>query len=135
MGDRLKKLTGALALLTLAACASHGEQPEIVPKPHAKKIAKASILPSKDIPAERDGIPADQTGAIMFVCAGSEKHEDKEVFISKCPSCSELNYFYWNSHNSEFVCFACTKAIDSAAVKCPECGRPPRIVRTRPQAK
>ena len=131
---KLKLTVGALVLCSLAACASHGEQPEIVAKPHTK-IAKAGILPSKEIPAERDGIPADQTGAIMFVCAGSEKHEDKEVFISKCPSCGELNYFYWNSHNSEFVCFACTKAIDSAAVKCPECGRPPRIVRTRPQAK
>ena len=130
----MKRLAGALLLCTLAACASRGEQPEIVVKPHTK-IAKAGILPSKEIPAERDGIPADQTGAIMFVCAGSDKHEDKEVFISKCPSCSEVNYFYWNSHNSEFVCYACTKAIDSSVVKCPECGRPPRIVRTRPQAK
>ena len=130
----MKPLAGALLLCTLAACASRGEQPEIVVKPHTK-IAKAGILPSKEIPSERDGIPADQTGAIMFVCAGSDKHEDKEVFISKCPSCSEVNYFYWNSHNSEFVCFACTKAIDSSVVKCPECGRPPRIVRTRPQAK
>jgi hypothetical protein len=130
----MKKLIGALVLCSMAACASRGEQPEIVAKPHTK-IAKAGILPSKEIPAERDGIPADQTGAIMFVCAGSEKHEDKEVFISKCPSCSEVNYFYWNSHNSEFVCYACTKAIDSSVVKCPECGRPPRIVRTRPQAK
>ena len=130
----MKRLAGALLLCTLAACASRGEQPEIVVKPHTK-IAKAGILPSKEIPSERDGIPADQTGAIMFVCAGSDKHEDKEVFISKCPSCSEVNYFYWNSHNSEFVCYACTKAIDSSVVKCPECGRPPRIVRTRPQAK
>jgi hypothetical protein len=130
----MKRLAGALLLCTLAACASRGEQPDIVVKPHTK-IAKAGLLPSKEIPSERDGIPADQTGAIMFVCAGSEKHEDKEVFISKCPSCSEVNYFYWNSHNSEFVCYACTKAIDSSLVKCPECGRPPRIVRTRPQAK
>jgi len=131
---KLKLIAGALVLSCLAACASHGEQPEIVAKPHTK-IAKASILPTKEIPSERDGIPVDQTGAIMFVCAGSEKHEDKEVFISKCPSCGELNYFYWNSQNSEFVCFACTKAIDNSAVKCPECGRPPRLVRTRPQAK
>jgi hypothetical protein len=130
----MKRLAGALLLSTLAACASRGEQPDIVVKPHTK-IAKAGLLPSKEIPSERDGIPADQTGAIMFVCAGSEKHEDKEVFISKCPSCSEVNYFYWNTHTSEFVCFACTKAIDSSVVKCPECGRPPRIVRTRPQAK
>ena len=130
----MKRIAAALVLSCLAACASHGEQPEIVVKPHTK-VAKAGLFPSKEIPAERDGIPADQTGAIMFVCANSEKHEDKEVFISKCPSCGELNYFYWNSQTSEFICFACTKPVDSAYVKCPECGRPPRIVRTRPQAK
>ena len=130
----IKRMSIGLLLGALAACASHGEQPEIVPKPHTK-VARAGILPSREIPAERDGIPADQTGAIMFVCSGSERHEDKEVFISKCPSCGELNYFYWNTHNSEFVCYACTKAVDSTVVKCPECGRPPRIVRTRPQAK
>src|SRR3954465_11361090 len=77
-GGSMKRLAGALLFCALAACASRGEQPEIVAKPHTK-IAKAGILPSKEIPAERDGIPADQTGAIMFVCAGSEKHEDKEV--------------------------------------------------------
>src|SRR5437762_989134 len=58
---KLKLMAGALVLCSLAACASHGEQPEIVAKPHTK-IAKASILPSKDIPTERDGIPADQSG-------------------------------------------------------------------------
>jgi DNA-directed RNA polymerase subunit RPC12/RpoP len=80
-------------------------------------------------------IPADQTGAIMFVCAGSDKHEDKEVLINKCPSCSEQNYFYWESANSQFVCFACTKAVDNAVVKCPDCGRPPHKVHTRPTGK
>ena len=130
----MNRFTAALLVLGLVGCASSGD-PTIVKKSHTR-VAKASILPgSKDIPSERNGIPVDATGAIMFVCAGSEKHEDKEVFISKCPSCSEVNYFYWNSHNSEFVCYACTKAIDSSVVKCPECGRPPRIVRTRPQAK
>ena len=130
----MKRSLSVLALLGFASCATTGEEPTIVQKPHLR-VAKAGILPSRDIPAERDGIPIDATGAIMFVCSGSEKHEDKEVFISKCPSCSELNYFYWNSHNHEFVCYACTKAVDSTSVKCPECGRPPRIVRTRPQAK
>jgi len=130
----IKTTAGAFLLCALAACASHGEQPEIVVKPHTK-MAKAGILPSLEIPDERNGIPKDQTGAIMFVCAGSDKHEDKEVFISKCPSCGELNYFYWDTHASEFVCYACTKAIDSSAVKCPECGKSPRLVRTRPQAK
>ena len=88
---KFKRMAGALVLCSFAACVSHGEQPEIVPKPHSK-ISRAGILPAKEIPSERDGIPADQTGAIMFVCAGSEKHEDKEFPISKCQSCGELNY-------------------------------------------
>ena len=49
---KLKLTVGALLLSSLAACASRGEQPEIVAKPHTK-IAKASIIPSRDIPAER----------------------------------------------------------------------------------
>lgn len=129
----MKRLIGALSVLVIAGCASSGE-PTIVKKPHPK-MAKAGILPGKDIPAERDGIPVDATGAIMFVCAGSEKHEDKEVLISKCPSCSENNYFYWDSSNAQFVCFACTKPVDNAAVKCPDCGKQPHKVRTRATAK
>ena len=130
----MKRLISSLAILTLAACATTGEEPTIVKKPHLK-VAKAGLFPSRDIPAERDGIPADATGAIMFVCSGSDKHEDKEVLITKCPSCSENNYFYWDSNNSQFVCFACTKAVDNALVKCTECGRPPHKVRTRATGK
>ena len=129
----MKKLIGALSLLVLASCAST-DDPTIVKKPHTR-VAKAGILPSKDIPAERDGIPIDATGSIMFVCSGSDKHEDKEVLITKCPSCSEQNYFYWDSAGSHFTCFACTKALDNALVKCPDCGKQPNKVRTRAQAK
>src|SRR5260221_5454820 len=129
----MKRMLSVLAILGLAGCASSGE-PTIVAKPHSK-IAKAKILPGKDLPAERDGVPIDATGAIMFVCSGSDKHEDKEVLISKCPSCAELNYFYWDSANVQFVCFACTKAVDNAVVKCPDCGRAPHKVRTRATAK
>jgi hypothetical protein len=130
----MKNLLAALAILGLAACSSRGEQPEIVQKPHVR-VAKASILPSREIPAERDGIPLDATGAIMFICSGSDKHEDKEVLISKCPECGESNYFYWDSHHSQFICFACAKPLDNALVKCPECGQPPHKVRTRATAK
>ena len=130
----MTRILSALLILGLAACASTGQEPSIVKKPHPR-IAKAGILPSRDIPAERDGIPLDATGAIMFVCSNSDKHEDKEVLISKCPSCSENNYFYWDAAGSQFSCFACTKAVDNASVKCPECGKQPHKVRTRATAK
>jgi len=129
----MKQMLAALLCLGLVSCASSGE-PTIVKKPHTR-VAKAGILPSRDIPSERDGIPIDATGAIMFVCAGSDKHEDKEVLISKCPACSELNYFYWDSGNSQFVCFACAKPVDNAVVKCGDCGKQPLKVRTRATPK
>lgn len=129
----MKRFISVLTIVALAGCASSSE-PHIVQKPHPK-IAKAGILPSRDIPSERDGIPIDATGAIMFVCAGSDKHEDKEVLISKCPSCSETNYFYWDSAGAQFICFACTKPVDNAVVKCPDCGKQPHKVRTRATAK
>jgi len=118
--------------LVLAACASSGESPEIVKKPH---VARAGILPGSSIPAERDGMSASDTGAIMFVCANSDKHEDKEVFVSLCPSCSQMNYFYWDGAESAFRCFACTKLVDNSVIRCPDCGQPPRKVRTKPVAK
>lgn len=130
----MKHVMTALAILALVSCATSGEEPTIVQKPHTR-IAKASILPSREIPAERDGIPVDATGAIMFVCSGSDKHEDKEVLISRCPSCFESNYFYWDGGNSQFVCFACTKPVNNDVIRCPECGRPPHKVHTRPTGK
>ena len=127
----MKTTACALAIMGLAACSS-GAEPVVVARPHTR-LAKASLLPGQQIPSERDGVRVEDTGAIMFICSDAGVHEDKEVFISKCPSCSELNYFYWNSSDAEFICFACTKSPDAVHIKCPDCGRPPRVVRTRPK--
>ncbi|HYE98817.1 MAG TPA: hypothetical protein VEJ18_07900 [Planctomycetota bacterium] len=118
----------ALAILPLAACASTGAEPVVVPKP---KMAKAGAVGGQALPKERDGVRMEDTGAVMFVCANSDKHEDKEVLISRCPSCGELNYFYWNHDESAFRCYACTKALDNEKIRCGECGKPPRMVRTK----
>ena len=125
------KLLALAVLPFMAACASTGEEASIAPRPHPR-LAKAGLLPGSSIPAEREGIQAEDTGAIMFVCADSPRHGDKEVFISKCPACSEQNYFYWDPAGVRFVCYACTRAVETSVVKCPDCGRPPRVVRTRP---
>jgi len=118
-------------LLGLAACAS-GDQASVVRRPH---LARAGILPGQSIPAERDGLSASDTGAIMWICANSDKHEDREVFISMCPSCSQINYFYRDHEEEAFRCYACLKLYDNALLKCPDCGHPPRTVRTKPKAK
>ena len=126
------RLIAVLLLVTLSACATGGEEPGIVRKPH---LARAGILPGQSVPAERGGMSASDTGAIQWVCANSDKHEDKEVFISMCPSCSQMNYFYWDGAESAFRCFACTKLVDNSTLKCPDCGHPPRRYRTKPVAK
>ena len=129
----MKRLLSALALLGLASCAT-SDEPGIVKKPHTR-VAKASILPGKDIPAERDGVPVDATGAIMFVCSNSDKHEDKEVLISRCPACGEVNYFFRDFQEEAFRCYACTKLLENDSIRCPDCGRPPRMIRTKHKAK
>jgi DNA-directed RNA polymerase subunit RPC12/RpoP len=126
------KIVALLLPLTLAACASSGEEACIVRKPH---LARAGILPGQSIPAERDGMSSSDTGAIMWVCANSDKHEDKEVFIQVCPSCSNMNYFYWDGGETAYRCFACMKLVDNSVIKCPECGHPPRRLKTKPVAK
>jgi hypothetical protein len=126
------KYAAALLVLGLGACASTGEEPTIVRKPH---LSKAGILPGQSIPQERDGLSKDDTGAIQWVCANTDKHEDKEVFISVCPSCSQMNYFYRDQAEEAYRCYACLKLYDNALIKCSECGRPPHRIRTKPQPK
>ena len=125
--------TCSLMILGLAACASSAG-PHIVKKPK-KRIAQAGILGGQSIPAERDGVRLEDTGAIMFICSNSPDHEDKEVFISKCGSCSQENYFFWDYERRGFTCYACTKPFADEKVLCPDCGASPRTVRTRPKAK
>jgi len=130
------RIIGAVLLAGLAACASssRGEEAMIVPKPK-NRVVKAGILPSRQIPAERDGIRVEDTGAILFICANSDRHEDREVLIPKCPECGELNYFYWDMTGEGFRCFACTKPFPNESVKCEICGKPPRKVRTKNKPK
>jgi Zn finger protein HypA/HybF involved in hydrogenase expression len=126
---------GGSALLT-TGCASAGDEPTVVPKAK-QRLAKASILPGlgQDIPRERDGVSADDTGPIMWICSNSGKHEDKEVLIARCPECSQANYFYFDYNETAFRCYACLKLMDSGKIRCPECGAAPRRIRTKNVAK
>jgi hypothetical protein len=126
----MKYAAAAILLLGLAACAS-SDDPHIVQKSHMR----AGILPGQGIPDQRDGMSANDTGAIMWICANSPKHEDKEVFIQVCPSCKQMNYFYWDRGQEGFRCYACTKSVDNAIITCPDCGQPPHRIRTKPVAK
>jgi hypothetical protein len=130
----MKKIS-MLVVVALAACSSGpgpGEEAKVVAK--AKPRVNRAGFGGPAIPAERDGIRADDTGAIMFICANSTKHEDKEVFVHAC-ACGEKDYFHWDGATGGFVCFACTKAFPNEKVVCPDCGSQPRRVRTRVTTK
>ncbi len=101
----------------------------------------------KDVPEEKQAVyvPAfsrkggayvpdrtvDDTGYIMFICANSDKHEDKEIIIKTCPACGKEDTFFWDNDKKCFIAFTCGSPYDNALVKCPECSKPPRRVRTK----
>jgi len=101
----------------------------------------------KDVPEERQAVykPAiakkdgvyvttrtlDDTGYILFICANSPKHEDREEIIKTCPSCGKVHTFWWNKDASCFVGFACGRPVDNAKVTCSICGAAPRKVRIK----
>lgn len=63
------------------------------------------------------------TGGIFFVCAGSDKHEDKEVIFSKCAGCGAANKFSWDDPSNTYKCASCNALVDQATIKCGECGK------------
>jgi hypothetical protein len=73
----------------------------------------------------------DDTGWILFICANSDRHEDREVILKTCPACSKESTFFWDTKPSCFICFQCGAAYDNALVKCPDCAKVPRRVRTK----
>ncbi|MBV8878529.1 MAG: hypothetical protein JO332_01065 [Planctomycetaceae bacterium] len=86
--------------------------------------------------AKKDGVyvttrTLDDTGYILFVCANSPKHEDREEIIKMCPSCGKIHTFWWNKDDACFVGYACSQPIDNAKVRCSICGAAPRKVRIK----
>jgi len=73
----------------------------------------------------------DDTGYIMFICANSDKHEDKEEIFKTCPTCKKDDTFFWDNDKKCFIAFTCGSPYDNALVKCPTCGKVPKRVRTK----
>jgi hypothetical protein len=73
----------------------------------------------------------DDTGYILFICANSDKHEDREEIIRVCPACRKDETFFWDGERKCFVAFQCGGAVDNALVKCSGCGKVPKRVRTK----
>lgn len=88
--------------------------------------------PPKEAPvAEVEEVPVQNTGPIMFVCADSPSHEDREVLITECSECGRASTFWQDNANGGFVCHACKKRYDDSRIKCPECGKTPLRVRIK----
>jgi hypothetical protein len=73
----------------------------------------------------------DDTGYILFICANSDKHEDREEILRQCLACKKEDTFFWDTEKKTFIAFQCGAAYDNALVKCTICGKPPRRVRTK----
>ncbi len=101
----------------------------------------------KDVPEEKQAVYApaysrkngayvpdrteDDTGYILFVCANSDKHEDREEILKLCTTCKKDETFFWDLEKKCFVGFQCGNPYDNALVKCTLCGRVPKRVRTK----
>jgi hypothetical protein len=73
----------------------------------------------------------DDTGWIMFVCANSAQHEDREEIIKHCPACGKDNTFFWDKNQRCFISFQCGAVFDNSLIKCSTCGKVPTRVRTK----
>ncbi len=103
-------------------------KPKDVPEAEQKVYAPAvSKKDGKYVPDRT----VEDTGWILFICANSDKHEDREEIVKTCPSCKKESTFFWEAAKSCFVCFQCGEAVDNALIKCSGCGKAPRRVRTK----
>jgi hypothetical protein len=73
----------------------------------------------------------DDTGYILFVCANSDKHEDREEILKKCPACGKNDTYFWDKEKACFLSFQCGAVYENDLVKCTICGRRPKKVRTK----
>jgi hypothetical protein len=73
----------------------------------------------------------DDTGFILFICAGSAAHEDMEVIFKECPACKKRDTFFWDGDKRCFIAYTCGTPYDNAIVKCPTCGKVPARVRIK----
>lgn len=92
--------------------------------------------PKKAVEAAPEAVEKDRsiqdTGYIMFVCANSGKHEDKEIVLpGVCPACAKASSYYWDAGLSNYRCFACAKEYPRAKIACPECGKVPGKTRLK----
>ena len=105
-------------IIIIAVAMSSGDDPPPPPPPP----------PVAAPPANAGGRTVSDTGSILFICANSPSHEDKEVIIRTC-ACGTRSQFY--AEGGHFYCFKCKNAFPSDKLKCDTCGTPARRSRIK----
>jgi hypothetical protein len=113
-----------LLLLVIAAAASGGGGGK--PRPGPKRSVEVAA-PAAPVEKPRPVNFVRNTGAIVFVCGGTEKHKDLEVVLSRCPKCPAKKVFTVDADAQGYRCNACKAVYENAEIKCDQCGRPARV--------
>jgi hypothetical protein len=117
---------GLLLLILVVALASGGSRNAGASERRVAKKA-APEPPPPPPPPPRAFNYVRNTGSIVFVCGGSDKHQDKEIVVGSCPKCPERNQFEVAQDVGGYRCVKCKGVVQYADLKCDECGRTPRV--------
>lgn len=122
---------GALVLLiiviAIAASTGGSSYTPAYSAPRAERRVSAAPPPPPPRESPREYNFVRNTGSIVFICGGSDKHADKEVVISACPKCSKKSSYAWDDTARSYRCAGCSAAYENADIKCDECGKLPRV--------
>ena len=122
---------GVLALLILLALAFGG----------GSRTVRAAAATARPRPKPKAAAPAGDTrpvrtrintneGAILFICAGDDKHPEREVLLDHC-ACGVKSRFQWDYDASQYRCQGCKAVYAQAKIACPACGKVPRVHRIK----
>lgn len=116
-----------LLLLVLIVAVSSGSsgQAQANERRKPKPVVVESAPPPPPPPRATNYVR--NTGSIVFVCGGTEKHQDKEIVVGSCPSCPEKNQFEVAQDVGGYRCVKCKGVVQYADLKCDDCGRTPRV--------
>jgi hypothetical protein len=123
---------GVLLLIIVIAIAASSGGSSRAPAAANRPVKKA-VAPPPEPPPEpkRSYNYVRNTGSIVFVCGGSEKHPDREVVIGACPKCGARNLFEVDSEASGYRCTSCKGVTEYGSVKCELCDRVPRVTKLK----
>lgn len=120
-----------LIIAIAVASSSSGSARENERRPAKKAVVEAPPPPP---PPKKAYNYVRNTGAIVFVCGGSEKHPDREVVLAGCPKCPTRNNFAWDETAPGYRCSSCKNVYENADIKCDQCGRTPRVTHLKKAA-